>query len=66
MDEEDRIFYESELDVFGERGEDHFPPYQPLPLVSNASQEPQEGTTQSLPQNQFRAYNPLDRLRDMP
>ncbi len=37
MEEEDRIFYDSEVDVFGGQQEDPYPPYQPLPLLSNIS-----------------------------
>lgn len=62
MDEEDRIFYDSELDVFGERLEETYPAYQPLPLLRNVTLEdqPAEGAPQ------LRAFNPLERLRDMP
>lgn len=39
MEEEERIFYESELDVFGERLDEPYSSFQSQvpPLVSNAS-----------------------------
>lgn len=61
MEEEDRIFYDSEVDVFGGKQED-YTPYQPLPLLANHSLDNRPPETLSQP----RAYNPLERLRDMP
>jgi hypothetical protein len=61
MEEEDRIFYDSEVDVFG-GNQDDYPVYHPLPLLSNHSLD----NPPNNPLLQPRAYNPLERLRDMP
>lgn len=72
MDEEERIFYESEVDFFGDHNEI-------FPLPSNATVPPlvrdtsansiaEDGTltVEGFAPSLFRAFNPQERLRDMP
>jgi hypothetical protein len=68
MEDEERLFYDNELDFFAERdNENSSPDLHRIPLVSSQSIVNETSSPlDSTPALNFRAYNPLDRLKDMP
>lgn len=68
MEDEDKIFYDSEMDIFG----DNTPIYHslsrfdPLPLFSQHSSGSKEDYPNSEIKPEIKAFNPMEHLKSLP